>query len=105
MTPEEKFDDLVAQFVGMPGIVPPHRTSGFGRNSLRFNGKIFAMLVRRELVVKLPAARVTELAAAGDGIPFDANKGIAMREWFALDAASSRSWFELAREALAFGGG
>ena len=68
----------------------------------RFHGKIFAMFVRGRLVVKLPAERVGELIAAGEGVHFDANKGTPMREWLSLDPDSARPWLGLATEALDF---
>ena len=70
--------------MGIDGVMPPPGGSGFGRGSLKYRGKIFAMLVRGSLVLKLPADRVTALITAGDGVAFDANKGTAMREWFSL---------------------
>jgi hypothetical protein len=102
LSPEESFDGLVAQFVDVPGVVPPGTSARFGRSALRFEGKIFAMLVRGELVVKLPRARVDELVDAGDGVRFDANKGTPMKEWLALASHSGQPWPGLAREALAF---
>src|SRR6266542_4494474 len=75
MRPEDRYEDLVEELLGSAGVTPPQGGGGFGRTALRFEGKIFAMLVRGRLVLKLPARRVDELVAAGDGTPFDANKG------------------------------
>ncbi|MGP8000232.1 MAG: hypothetical protein ACLPKI_23380 [Streptosporangiaceae bacterium] len=100
--PEERFEDLVGGLLGYPGVTPPSGGSGFGRSALRWEKKIFAMLVRGRLVVKLPAARVDALVADGDGVRFDANKGTPMKEWFSLDPESGLPWLPLAREALEF---
>jgi hypothetical protein len=78
--PGERYEDLVDELVGAAGVTPPRGGGGFGRSALRFQGKIFAMLVRGRLVVKLPAGRVDALVVAGDGVRFDANKGTPMRE-------------------------
>jgi hypothetical protein len=100
--PEERFEDLVGELLGCPGVTPPTGGSGFGRSALRWEKKIFAMLVRGRLVLKLPAPRVDALVAGGDGVRFDANKGTPMKEWFSLDPESGLSWAPLAREALEF---
>ena len=104
MSPEEKFEDLVDEFTGRPGITPPGTTGGFGRSALRAHGRIFAMFVRGQLVLKLPRGRVDELVAGGHGVRFDANKGTPMKEWLALDAGSPQPWPALAEEALEFVG-
>ena len=100
--PEDRYGDLVDELVGMAGITPPRGGGGFGRTALRLDNKIFAMLVRGQLVLKLPAGRVDALVAAGEGARFDANKGTPMKEWFSLDPESGQSWLLLAREALDF---
>lgn len=100
--PEDRYEDLVDELIGTAGVTPPRGGSGFGRTALRFQDRIFAMLVRGRLVVKLPAERVDALVAGGEGVRFDANKGRPMREWFSLDPASGRAWLSLAREALDF---
>jgi hypothetical protein len=97
-----RYLDLVDDLMGIDGVTPPPGGSGFGRGSLKYRGKIFAMLVRGSLVLKLPADRVTALIKAGDGAAFDANKGTAMREWFSLAAESELEWLALATEALEF---
>jgi hypothetical protein len=100
--PDERFEDLVDELVGTAGVTPPRGGSGFGRSALRFQGRIFAMLVRGRLVVKLPAGRVDALIEAGDGIRFDANKGTPMKEWLSVDPDTGQDWLVLAREALDF---
>ncbi|MBE1500679.1 hypothetical protein H4696_007779 [Amycolatopsis lexingtonensis] len=104
MSPEGRFEALVDEFTGRPGITPPGATGGFGRSALRADGRIFAMFVRGQLVLKLPKARVDELVEGGHGVRFDANKGTPMKEWLALDAASPQPWSALAEEALEFVG-
>ncbi|WP_433303334.1 hypothetical protein ACQP2F_11725 [Actinoplanes sp. CA-030573] len=104
MSVEERFEHLVDELTAVDGVTPPAPGRGFGSAALKFRGKIFAMLVRGHLVVKLPRARVSELVAAGAGVPFDANKGTPMKEWFTLDEPSPLSWSALAREALTHAG-
>jgi len=100
--PEDRYGDLVFELVGVAGVTPPRGGGGFGSSALRFQNKIFAMLVRGRLVLKLPAERVDALVAAGDGVRFDANKGTPMKEWLSLDPGSGLAWLPLAREALDF---
>jgi hypothetical protein len=102
VTAEGRYEDLVDELIGAEGVTPPRGGSGFGRSALRCQGKIFAMLVRGRLVLKLPARRVDELIEAGEGVRFDANKGTPMKEWFSLDPGSGRAWLPLASEALEF---
>jgi hypothetical protein len=100
--PDERYEDLVDELAALAGVTPPRGGGGFGRSALRFQGRIFAMLVRGRLVVKLPAVRVDALVEAGDGVHFDANKGTPTREWLSLDPDSGQDWLGLAREALDF---
>ena len=102
MTPEDRFETLIDELLATAGVTPPSPGGGFGSSALRVNNKIFAMLVRGRLVVKLPKSRVTELVAAGAGTHFDANKGTPMKEWFNLSAESDLPWSPLAHEALTF---
>jgi hypothetical protein len=99
---ERRYEDLIDELVGTAGVTPPQGGSGFGRSAVRFQKKIFVMLVRGRLVLKLPAGRVDALIAARVGVRFDANKGTPMKEWFSLDPESELPWLPLAREALDF---
>ena len=101
----DRYEDLIDALMGIDGVMPPRGGGGFGRSALRYHGKIFAMLVRGRLVLKLPAGRVTALIRSGNGIAFDANKGTPMREWLSLDPDSDLNWLSLATEALDFARG
>jgi hypothetical protein len=98
MLPEQRYAALAEAFLGQSDVSVGGQ--GFGADALKSGGKIFAMLVRGRLVVKLPARRVTELLAAGQGEPFDANKGRPMREW--LTVTNDTAWLALAEEARQF---
>ena len=68
MTPEARYADLVRAISSHAGVTQLTEGKGFGSSGqLKINGRIFAMLVRDELVVKLPRRRVDELIAQGEG--------------------------------------
>ena len=97
------FAELVdALALGDGAVERPQPTRrAFGSNGIKVHGKIFAMLVRDALVLKLPRARVDGLIAEGTGATFDAGKGKPTREWVTVVGARAR-WLALAREARAF---
>jgi hypothetical protein len=76
----------------------------FGSRSLKANGKIFAMLVKDRLVVKLPANRVDELVAQDVGERFDPGHGRVQREWLSVRSESPDDWLAMATESEAFVG-
>jgi hypothetical protein len=107
MTPnaERRFQELVEALAAEPAMSPPTAGRNFGANALKVNGRIFAMLVRGNVGLKLPRQRVAELIAAGQAQPFDAGKGKPMKEWLTVPAESNLDWLALAREAMQFVGG
>lgn len=103
MTPERRYAELVGKLAGRRGVTNITEGKGFGSSGqLKVGGRIFAMLVRDELVVKLPRGRVDELVSGRHGSRFDAGKGKPMREWFVLSQSSRKPWLALAEEALEF---
>ncbi len=101
-TAETRFDDIVEPFSKDPRVT---RGTGFGSSPGRkVDGRIFAMLVRGELVVKLPRQRVAELVEAGTAHWFDAGKGRPMPEWASLSVAQAGAWPKLVAEAYEFVG-
>jgi hypothetical protein len=85
-TAKALFDELAADHLGRPGVTigPAMRNEG-----LKVDGKLYAMVVRGRLVVKLPAARAAELTEAGDAVPFEPRPGRLMREWVMVDPPAS----------------
>ena len=96
------FDAVVEPFSGDPRVTAG---TGFGGSpGRRVDGRIFAMLVRGELVVKLPRLRVDDLVEAGTAKWFDAGKARPMREWASIDTTHGDSWPALVGEAYDFVG-
>jgi hypothetical protein len=105
VTGDARYTSLAASFAGHLRVTRVTEGGGFGSaGQLKVDGRIFAMLVRGRLVVKLPKGRVDELIEAGDGERFDAGKGKPMREWFVLSPTSKKQWRALANDALEFVG-
>ena len=74
----------------------------FGSTSLKTDGKIFAMLVKDRLVVKLSAARVEELVDGGVGERFDPGHGRIQKEWLNVQGSDPDQWRDLVLESEAF---
>ena len=103
---EERFAALVEAMLGDADLTYGAAGAGpqraFGSTSLKTNEKIFAMLVRDRLVVKLDRRRVDALVQSGDGERFDPGHGRLMKEWLAIESTSDDEWLALATEAEAF---
>lgn len=103
---EALFDKLVDHFRADGAVTAPSAAKGgkFGASGLKVDGKLFAMLSKGELVVKLPKQRVEELVASRTGKQFDPGHGRLMKEWVTIPVARSREWRKLAEEARRFVG-
>ena len=107
VTPEERFATIVEELLSNPEVTPPsdgtQSKKGFGSSGLRIHNKIFAMLVRGKLVVKLPRPRVDAIIASGDGERFNPrHDGRLMKEWVSVEPTSKVEWLPLVREAMVF---
>jgi hypothetical protein len=78
---------------------------GGGNTVLKVNGKIFAMTVGANLVIKVSKQRAAELVSSGTGTYFDPrHDGRLMKEWVVIEAGKA-NWIEIAHEAHCFVGG
>jgi hypothetical protein len=100
---ETLFWELAQELLAEPGVT---RGTMMGYPCLRSNGAFFACVERAtgNLVVKLPAHRVSELAASGQALPF-APSGRTFREWAAFPVADPGEWRALLAEAREYAGG
>ncbi|BDG05090.1 MmcQ/YjbR family DNA-binding protein [Anaeromyxobacter oryzae] len=96
---DPRFAEVVRAFSSKPGVTAGKTMASPG---LKARGKIFAMLVRGRLVVKLPRERVDALVAAGRGARFDPRRdGRTMKEWIVVEG-DDPPWTELAGDAYRF---
>ncbi len=94
---DPRFGPVVDAFAADPTVTAGRMMASFG---LKVNDKIFAMVVKGMLVVKLPKARVDEMVGSGAGEHLETGQGRKMKEWIAV--WGDAGWVELAREAYGF---
>ena len=96
---EDKFAALSSSLRRKPDVSTGRM---FGSEGLKIANRVFAMLVKGRLVVKLPEARVEDLIQAGAGDRFDPGHGRLMKEWVAVGPEAGIDWQALANEALRY---
>jgi hypothetical protein len=96
---ERLFDEAAAALCAEDGV---ERGKIFHSQGVSVGGKFFAFVRGDEIVAKLPAPRVAELIASGEGQPFDAGKGKPLREWVRLVPADAARCSTLMSEARVF---
>ena len=99
-SPAGLFESILRPYLSRPGVTE-HDPMMSASGQFRVHDKIFAMLVKDRLVVKLPEQSVVELVAAGQAENFR-TAGRAMREWASIDAAAASEWPSRVAEAFAF---
>ena len=94
------FWEVASPFLKGEGI---SKGTMMGFPCLRVQGQFFASADHRtgDLIVKLPATRVTEIIDAGGGEPF-APAGRTFREWVKIVKRDATVWRQLIEEAQKF---
>ena len=70
--------------------------------SLKIRKKMFVMLNKGRLIVKLPKERVTQLLNSREGQPYDPGNGKIMKEWIIIPVEFCNKWIEIAAEGKEF---
>lgn len=97
---ERCFQLLATRHLADPSVT---RGTGFGSTTgLRVGGRIFAMLMKSQLVVKLPKARVDELVASDKGTRLGSGRGRPLKEWVTVPVVHCADWQGLTDDALVF---
>jgi hypothetical protein len=97
---EDRFWDAAATLLAQADVT---RSTMMGLPCLRVRGKFFAAFARAsgDLLIKVPAARVDQLIASGDGgevVP----AGRRFREWAAIPPEAVDDWPDYLTEAYTF---
>jgi hypothetical protein len=95
---DPRLEAIAKIYRGKPGITVGKLFASYG---LKVDGKIFVMVVKGKLVLKLPKSRVDELVASKAGKHFEPGPGRVMKEWIAM-TANDVDPVTLAREAYEF---
>lgn len=99
MTSDERFDAVVEALRVRTDVTVGRM---FGSSGLKVGGKVFSMLVKGKLVVKLPKPRVEALIASGSGEYFDPGHGRPSKEWVAIQPNDEPRWLDVSEEAMNF---
>jgi TfoX/Sxy family transcriptional regulator of competence genes len=82
----------------------PHVTQSkmFGSTALTIHGKVFAILYKGRLVLKLPKDRVEALVRSGQGDYFDPGHARVSKGWVSIKPEAKADWLSLSQEAKDF---
>ena len=73
-----------------------------GAQGLKYNGKMFAMFYKGDLLLKFSEGRIQELIKNKKGLPYDPGTGKPMRDRILIPISKKRSWIRLCEESLAY---
>lgn len=96
--PDPDFAPVAKAFAKDRNVTAGMMMASYG---LKVKGKIFAMLVHGQLVVKLPRHRVDEMVEGDKGKRFDPGHGRLMKEWVVV-LTDKKSWVDIAKEAYRY---
>lgn len=76
--------------------------SGKGAQGIKYNGKMFIMFYKGDLVVKLAPTRIKELISKNIGEPFDPGTGKPMKNRILIKFSKKDHWIKISEESKKF---
>jgi len=73
--------------------------SGRGAQGIKQDKKLIVMFMKGEIIVKLPANRVSEIIASGEGESYDPGTGKPMKNWVLIPGTHRNLWIKFCEEA------
>ena len=95
MDREEIYADLKEYFAKDSRVVV---SAGKGAQGVKFEGKMFIMFYKGDIVIKLSPERIKELIEVGDGLPFDPGTGKPMKDRVLIPQKKRQFWIPLGEE-------
>lgn len=86
---EKAFESLAKAQLARAGITSARM---FGSTALKVGGKVFAVLYKGRLVLKLSEEEVATIVRAKEGVLFDPGHGRTSPTWVSLDPATIKKW-------------
>ena len=95
MNGEDSYAELRMHFSEDKDVVV---NSARGAQGIKYNGKMFIMFYKGDLVVKLAPDRITQLIKENIGEAFDPGTGKPMKDRVLLRASKKDQWIKLSEE-------
>ena len=73
--------------------------SGRGAQGIKQGKKLIVMFMKGEIIVKLPANRVSEIITSGEGEAYDPGTGKPMKNWVLIPETRKDLWIKYCEEA------
>jgi hypothetical protein len=99
MNDEDPYAELKLHFSRDKDVVV---NSGRGAQGIKYNGKMFIMFYKGDLVVKLAPDRIKELINGNIGEPFDPGTGKPMKDRMLLRVSKKDHWIRISEESKKF---
>ncbi len=97
----DPYAEVKAHFADVEGVTV---SAGRGSQGMKAGKTTFAIFYEGDLLLKLPAERVSGLIACGEGLAFDPGTGKPMADRVLVPKSRREHWIALSEESLRYAG-